>query len=78
MGNRQQINKCNNNLNNQNYGVKIKQGKEDGEQGRMRIEDGQYPCHNEWFSQHKTNAIILAIEIHPRESNHLKLIRLNQ
>lgn len=43
MGNRQQINKCNNNLNNQNYGVKIKQGKEDGEQGRMRIEDGQYP-----------------------------------
>lgn len=41
MGNRQQINKCNNNLNNQNYGVKIKQGKEDGEQGRMRIEDGQ-------------------------------------
>lgn len=30
------------NLNNWNYGVKIKQGKEDGEQGGVRIEISQH------------------------------------
>ena len=54
-----------NNLNNQNYGVKIKQGKEIRQWAKMRIEVGQCPCHSEWFSQHRSSAIHPAMMSHP-------------